>query len=130
VDRKLIQISKKSGLDVALLCVINDFTVGNTPALHNRSITKKKSNLKGKKSQGNKFVAGVLGVALLCAIHSAIIENTLFEDDDDANTFCAFNLTQIFLYLTKKLLLIRCEARTHLLIIILLRNDYFLKHYF
>jgi hypothetical protein len=41
MDQKLIQISKKSGLDVALLCVINDFTVGNTPALHNRSITKK-----------------------------------------------------------------------------------------
>jgi photosystem II P680 reaction center D2 protein len=31
-------------------------------------------------------VAGVLGAALLCAIHGAV-ENTLFEDGDGANTF-------------------------------------------
>ncbi|KAK4434431.1 Photosystem II D2 protein [Sesamum alatum] len=39
-------------------------------------------------------VSGVLGVALLCAIHGATIENTLFEDGDGANTFRAFNPTQ------------------------------------
>ncbi|XLR40608.1 hypothetical protein S83_025268 [Arachis hypogaea] len=39
-------------------------------------------------------VAGVLGVALLCAIHGATVENTLFEDGDGANTFRAFNPTQ------------------------------------
>nr|GEV85642.1 photosystem II D2, plastidic [Tanacetum cinerariifolium] len=39
-------------------------------------------------------VADVLGAALLCAIHGATVENTLFEDDDSANTFCAFNSTQ------------------------------------
>ncbi|CAN4116399.1 unnamed protein product [Withania somnifera] len=39
-------------------------------------------------------VSGVLGVALLCAIHSATVENTLFEDGDGANTFRAFNPTQ------------------------------------
>ena len=38
-------------------------------------------------------VAGVLGVALLCAIHGATVENTLFEDGDGANTFRAFNPT-------------------------------------
>ena len=38
-------------------------------------------------------VVGVLGVALLCAIHGATVENTLFEDGD-ANTFRAFNPTQ------------------------------------
>ncbi len=38
-------------------------------------------------------VAGVLGAALLCAIHSFIVENTLFEDGDGANTFRAFNPT-------------------------------------
>uniref|UniRef100_A0A453NTD0 Uncharacterized protein n=1 Tax=Aegilops tauschii subsp. strangulata TaxID=200361 RepID=A0A453NTD0_AEGTS len=27
-------------------------------------------------------VAGVLGAALLCAIHGATVENTLFEDGD------------------------------------------------
>jgi photosystem II P680 reaction center D2 protein len=32
-------------------------------------------------------VAGVLGAALLCAIHGATVENTLFEDGDGANTF-------------------------------------------
>jgi photosystem II P680 reaction center D2 protein len=39
-------------------------------------------------------VAGVLGVALLCAIHGATMENTLFEDGDGENTFRAFNPTQ------------------------------------
>ena len=39
-------------------------------------------------------VAGVLGAALLCAIHGATVENTLFEDGDGANTFHAFNPTQ------------------------------------
>ncbi|XVF43907.1 hypothetical protein PTKIN_Ptkin02bG0078800 [Pterospermum kingtungense] len=34
------------------------------------------------------------GVALLCAIHGATVENTLFEDGDGANTFRAFNPTQ------------------------------------
>merc|ERR1711970_1581954 len=32
-------------------------------------------------------VAGVLGAALLCAIHGATVENTLFEDGDGANSF-------------------------------------------
>ncbi|XLU96761.1 hypothetical protein S245_011113 [Arachis hypogaea] len=39
-------------------------------------------------------VAGVLGAALLCAIHGVTVENTLFEDGDGANTFRAFNPTQ------------------------------------
>jgi photosystem II P680 reaction center D2 protein len=39
-------------------------------------------------------VARVLSVALLCAIHGATMENTLFEDGDGANTFHAFNPTQ------------------------------------
>eukprot|EP01018_Ginkgo_biloba_P040778 Gb_06825 [translate_table: standard] len=39
-------------------------------------------------------VAGVLGATLLCAIHGATVENTLFEDGDGANTFHAFNPTQ------------------------------------
>ncbi|KVI04360.1 Photosynthetic reaction centre, L/M [Cynara cardunculus var. scolymus] len=39
-------------------------------------------------------VAGVLGAALLCAIHGATVENTLFEDGDGANTLRAFNPTQ------------------------------------
>ncbi|KAI3887922.1 hypothetical protein MKW92_002796 [Papaver armeniacum] len=39
-------------------------------------------------------VVGVLGAALLCSIHGATVENTLFEDGDGANTFRAFNPTQ------------------------------------
>jgi photosystem II P680 reaction center D2 protein len=35
-----------------------------------------------------------LGAALSCAIHDATIENTLFEDNDGANIFCAFNSIQ------------------------------------
>merc|ERR1712194_732045 len=32
-------------------------------------------------------VVGILGGALLCAIHGATVENTLFEDGDAANRF-------------------------------------------
>ncbi|KAH0781523.1 hypothetical protein KY290_001121 [Solanum tuberosum] len=39
-------------------------------------------------------VAGVLGAALLCTIHGATVEKTLFEDGDGAKTFRAFNPTQ------------------------------------
>jgi photosystem II P680 reaction center D2 protein len=39
-------------------------------------------------------VAGVLGSSLLCAIHGATMENTLFEDGDGAKMFHAFNLNQ------------------------------------
>ncbi|MYA90297.1 MAG: photosystem II D2 protein (photosystem q(a) protein), partial [Synechococcus sp. SB0663_bin_10] len=39
-------------------------------------------------------VAGILGGALLCAIHGATVENTLFEDGDGANTFKGFEPTQ------------------------------------
>ena len=40
-------------------------------------------------------VVGVLGAPLLCAIHGAIVENTLFDDGDGANTFRAFNPTKL-----------------------------------
>ena len=36
----------------------------------------------------------VVGAALLCDIHGATVENTLFEDGDGVNTFRAFNPTQ------------------------------------
>jgi len=39
-----------------------------------------------------------LGAALLCTIYGAVIENTLFENSDGANTFRAFNPTQTFLH--------------------------------
>ncbi|MGD1928993.1 MAG: photosystem II D2 protein (photosystem q(a) protein), partial [Leptolyngbyaceae cyanobacterium] len=39
-------------------------------------------------------VAGVVGGALLCAIHGATVENTLFDDGDGSNTFRAFEPTQ------------------------------------
>eukprot|EP00171_Calliarthron_tuberculosum_P000270 IDg270t1 len=39
-------------------------------------------------------VAGILGGALLCAIHGATVQNTLFEDGDAADTFRAFTPTQ------------------------------------
>jgi len=42
-----------------------------------------------------------LDAALLCAIHGVTVENILFEDYDGANTFRAFNSTQIFLHLKK-----------------------------
>jgi photosystem II P680 reaction center D2 protein len=40
-----------------------------------------------------------LDVALLCDIHGATVENTLFDDGDGANTFRAFNPNQAFLHL-------------------------------
>jgi len=39
-------------------------------------------------------VAGILGGALLCAIHGATVENTLFEDGDASTTFRAFSPSQ------------------------------------
>merc|ERR1712217_795858 len=39
-------------------------------------------------------VAGILGGALLCAIHGATVENTIFEDGDASDTFRAFSPTQ------------------------------------
>ncbi|KAL8256351.1 hypothetical protein R6Q59_031418, partial [Mikania micrantha] len=39
-------------------------------------------------------VAGELGSTLLCPIHVATIEKTLFEDGDGTNILCAFNPTQ------------------------------------
>ena len=77
---------------------------------------------------GKKLVVIILGAAMLCTIHDAIVENIFFKDDDGANTFCVFNPTQAFLHLRKKkLLLTRCGMRATMLIIILLRNGYFLK---
>lgn len=39
-------------------------------------------------------VAGVLGGALLCAIHGATVQNSLFRDSRSFNTFGAFSPTQ------------------------------------
>jgi photosystem II P680 reaction center D2 protein len=39
-------------------------------------------------------VAGILGGALLCAIHGATVENTLYEDGEASDTFRAFTPTQ------------------------------------
>ena len=39
-------------------------------------------------------VAGVLGAALLCAIHGATVQNTLFKDSEGKNTFRGFSTTQ------------------------------------
>jgi len=86
--------------------------------------------LKGKKLKGKKLVVGVLSAALLCIIHGATVENILFEDSDDVNTFHTFNPTQVFLHLKKKILLTRCGVRTNMVVIILLRNYYFLKYFF
>ena len=39
-------------------------------------------------------VAGILGGALLSAIHGVTVENTLYQDGEHANTFKAFDSTQ------------------------------------
>ena len=76
------------------------------------SIRKKKKDLKRKKNKirnilkrkklkGKKFVGGILGTAMLCVIHGATVENTLFEDGDCTNIFHAFNPNQVFLHLKK-----------------------------
>ena len=79
---------------------------------------------------GKKLVAGILGVALLCAIHGATVENIFFKDGDGLITFCSFNSTQAFLHLKKKLLLTRYGAQANKLAIILLHQGYFLKYIF
>jgi hypothetical protein len=72
---------------------------------------------------GIKLVSDIWGAALLCAIHGASIENTLFEDGGSANTFCVFNPTRTFLHLKKILFLTRCRGPANILVIILLCND-------
>jgi hypothetical protein len=67
----------------------------------NKNNKRKEKKLKRKKLKGKKFVAGVLGAALLCVIHGATVENNFFEEGDDTNTFRAFNPTQLFLHLKK-----------------------------
>ena len=39
-------------------------------------------------------VAGILGGALLSAIHGVTVENTLYQDGEQANTFKAFDSTR------------------------------------
>ena len=39
-------------------------------------------------------VAGILGGALLSAIHGVTVENTLYQDGEQSNTFKAFEPTQ------------------------------------
>jgi hypothetical protein len=70
-----------------------------------------------------------LGTALLYANYGVTVQNTLFEDCDDANTFRAFNPTQAFLHLKKILLLTCYRAQVNMLTIILIRNGYFFNIY-
>ena len=43
----------------------------------------------------------MLDATLLCVIHCATVENNLFEEGDDTNTFRTFNPTQVFLNFLK-----------------------------
>jgi hypothetical protein len=43
-----------------------------------------------------------LNAALLCIIYGAMVENTLFEDDDGVNTFRTFNSTRAFFKFERK----------------------------
>ena len=45
---------------------------------------------------GMTTFAGVLGAALLCVIHGATVENTLFADGDVANTFRLSAVAHVF----------------------------------
>ena len=105
--------------------------------MEKKSIKKKKKNLKRKKHKiGNilkgknlkvkKLIVCLLGATLLYANHGVTVQNILFKDCDDANTFRAFNPTQAFLHLKKILLLTCYGARVNMLTIILIRNGYFL----
>jgi hypothetical protein len=60
-----------------------------------------KISQKKKKLKGKKLDTGILDVALLYAIHSATIKNILFENNDIANIFRAFNSTHAFIHLKK-----------------------------
>jgi len=82
---------------------INLFSLYN---IKKNSMIEKKKNwkyLKRKKLKEKKLVAGVFGTSMLCVIHGATVENTLFEDSDDWNTFRAFNPSQIFLHFKKNI---------------------------
>ena len=85
--------------------------------------------LKGKNLKEKKLIVCLLGAALLYANHGVTVQNTFFEDCDDANTFRAFNPTQAFLHLKKILLLTCYGAQVNMLTIILIRNGYFFNIY-
>ena len=66
-----------------------------------------------------------MGTALLYLFHGAIVENTLFDDGDGANIFCAFNPTQNIFTFENKNCYWPAMERTNILVIILLYNGYF-----
>jgi DNA/RNA endonuclease YhcR with UshA esterase domain len=83
------------------------FTLYKKNQLEKRKKIKEEKNwkyIKRKKLKGKKFVASLLGASLLCAIHGVTVENILFKDGDGANTFRAFNQTQVFLHLKKNII--------------------------
>jgi len=74
-----------------------------------KSIREKKNKLKKKNwkylKRKKKLVVDVLDAALLCTIHGATVENTLFEDGDDANIFRAFNPNSIIFTFEKNIII-------------------------
>jgi len=66
---------------------------------------------------------------LYYGIHGAIVENTLFEDGDGANTFRAFNPTQAFLHL-KKIVIDPLRSAGHYTSYYIIMQRLFLKIYF
>ena len=92
---------KKSHINLFLLYVIKKKSIREKKKIKEEK-NKIGNIIKGKKLKEKKLVAGVLGAALLSAIHGATVENILFENGDGANTFHAFNPTQAFLHLIKK----------------------------
>jgi len=82
-----------------------------------------------KKKKGKKLVAGILGVALLYAIHSATIKKIFYLKIVILQIYFVLLTQLMYLYILKKLLLTRCGAQANMLTIILLYNDYFLKYF-
>ena len=56
-------------------------------------------------------VAGVLGAALLCAIHGATVENTLFEDGDSSLRLRLIHISSLLFlrFLLNSINIIICE---------------------
>jgi len=72
-------------LSLCFLCTLWDSRRGSS---------RRRSGSQQSSGSSSSSMAGILGGALLSAIHGVTVENTLYEDGEQANTFKAFDTTQ------------------------------------
>jgi hypothetical protein len=87
--------------------------------------------LKEKQLKGKKLVTSVLSAVMLCDVLFMVLLYKILYSKMMIMQIYSLLLTQLkHFYILKKALLTCCGVRVNMLIIILLRNDYFLKYIF